>query len=296
MREYVIFGDSTCDLGADIREKYDIDYVPMNYVLDGKEYPASLDWEGLSVKDFYNEMRNGKRITTTQVAGETFATRFEEVLKSGKDILYIGCSGALSGSVNQGTVIAKDLLEKYPEAKIRCVDARNSSFGQGIQLMWASEMRAEGKSIDEAADFIEANRLNVHQVATVGSLSYLKRAGRVTASSAFFGNIIGIKPILISDAKGQNFAVKKVKGAKASLEEVANMVAEEIVEPESQIVYISHADTEESAAALKELILAKIKCKDVVYGYIGPIVGASVGPGTVAAYFIGNEVTIVGEA
>ena len=296
MREFVIFGDSTCDLGKDIRDKYGIDYVPMNYVLDGQEYPASLDWEGMPVKEFYDAMRGGKRITTTQVPVESFEKKFTEALEQGKDILYISCSGALSGSINQAIMVSKELKEKYPEATIRCVDAKNSSFGQGIQLMWASEMRAAGKSVDETADYVEANRLKTHQVAFPASLSYLKRAGRVTASSAFFGNIIGIKPILISDANGQNYAVKKAKGAQAALEEVASMVADEIRNPEEQTIYISHTDAEETAAALKELILKKVSCKDIVYGYIGPIVGASVGPGTVAAYFVGDEVTIVGEA
>jgi len=296
MREYVIFGDSTCDLGRDIRDRYDIDYMPMNYILDGQEHVASLDWEEISVKDFYDAMRSGKRITTTQVPGDVIENKFTAALEAGKDVIYIGCSSALSGSVNQAEMIAKELRPKYPEASIRCVDARNSSFGQGIMLMKASEMRAQGKSVDETADYIEANRLKVHQVAVVATLSYLKKAGRVTASSAFFGNIIGIKPILISDAKGQNYAVKKVKGVQASREEVANMVAQEIRDPENQTVYISHADTEETAAAVRDLILAKVNCKDVVYGYIGPIVGASVGPGTIGVYFVGEEVTTVGEA
>ena len=296
MREFVIFGDSTCDLDREMRDRYGIDYIPMNYIIDGKEYPASLDWEYLSVKEFYDAMRNGKRITTTQVPVESYEKKFTEALEEGKDVLYIACSGALSGSINQAILTAQELVEKYEGATIRCVDAKNSSFGQGIQLMWASKMRAEGKSVDEVADYIEANKLKVHQVAFPASLSYLKRAGRVTASSAFFGNLIGIKPILISDAKGQNFAVKKAKGTQGAIEEITSMAAEEIRNPEDQVVYISHADTEETAAAIKELLVKKIKCKDVVYGYIGPIVGASVGPGTVAIYFVGDEVTIVGEA
>lgn len=296
MRKFVIFGDSTCDLNKEIREKYDIDYVPMNYVLDGKEYPASLDWESHSVKEFYDEMRAGKRITTTQVPAEVFEDRFSQVLADGKDVLYIGCSSALSGSVNLALVVAKDLLEKYPEGKIRVVDALNSSFGQGIMLMRASELRAEGKSLDETADYIEANRNKVHQVAATDKLSYLKRAGRVTASSAFFGNLIGIKPIIISDAKGQNYAVKKVKGAQALKEALVNMTAEEITDAADQTVYISHADFEELAGELAARIKEKTGCKDVVLGYIGPIVGASVGPGTVNIYFKGDEVTITGEA
>ena len=296
MRDFVIFGDSTCDLDKEIRSRYGIDYVPMNYILDGKEYPASLDWESLSVKEFYDAMRNGKRITTTQVPVESYKKRFTEVLESGKDVLYISCSGALSGSINQAVLVAQELVEKYPGASIRCVDAKNSSFGQGIMLIWASEMRAAGKDVDETADYVEANKLKVHQVAFPASLSYLKRAGRVTASSAFFGNLIGIKPILISDAKGQNFAVKKVKGTQGAIEEITSMAAEEIRNPEDQVVYISHADTEETAAAIKELLEKKVSCKEIVCGYIGPIVGASVGPGTAAIYFVGDEVTIVGEA
>ncbi len=296
MREFVIIGDSTCDMDLEMRTKYGLDYVPMNYVIDGKEYPASLDWEGMPVKEFYDAMRQGKRITTTQVPTEVFEAKFEGYLKEGKDVLYIGCSSALSGSINLGKVVAKDLTEKYPEGKIICIDALNSSFGQGLQLMWASDMRAAGKSIDEVTEYIESNKLKANQVATVGKLDYLKRAGRVTASSAFFGNLIGIKPILISDAKGQNYAVKKVKGAQAAREEIANMVAETITDPADQIVYISHADDVENASAIGELIKAKTGCKEVILGYIGPIVGASVGPGTISVYYVGKEVTVTGEA
>ena len=296
MRDYVIFGDSTCDLDRTMREKLGIDYVAMNYVLEGKEYPASLDWESLSARDFYNEMRTGKRITTTQVPPDVVRTAFTKVLKEGKDVLYVGCSSALSGSVNMAAVIGKELMEEFPEGTVRCVDALSSSFGQGIQLMWASRLREEGRNVNEAADYIEANRLKVHQISTVGSLSYLKNAGRVTATSAFFGNLIGVKPIIISDARGQNWASKKVKGAQAAKEEIARMTAEEIRNPEKQTIYISHADSEETAAEMKKLILDRVHCKDVVYGYIGPIVGASVGPGTLAVYFVGDEITVVGEA
>ena len=288
-----IFGDSTCDLNKELRDKYDIDYTPMNYVLNGKEYCASLDWEGLSAKDFYNKMREGERITTTQVPAEVFKEKFTEAIKAGDEVLYIGCSSALSGSVNLAQVVRKELLEEYPDAKIRVVDPLNSCFGQGMMLIKASELRAEGKTLDEIGDWIDANKLKYHQLAAPDKLSYLKRAGRVTASSAFFGNLIGIKPILISDAKGQNFAVKKVKGAQACKDELVKMTAEEIRNPEDQIIYISHADDEATAKELAENIKKKTGCKDVILGYIGPIVGASVGPGTIGIYFIGDEISIL---
>ena len=296
MRPFAILGDSTCDLNQELRSRLDVDYVRMNFVLDGKEYPASLDWEAMSAKDFYDHMRSGKRITTTQVPAETFVSRFTEYLEKGMDVLYISCSSALSGSINTARVVAKDLLEQYPDAKIVCVDALNSSFGQGIEIMWASKMRSDGSTIDEIAAFLEKNRNCVNQIGVVEKLDYLKRAGRVTASSAFFGNLIGIKPLLISDAKGQNFAIKKVKGMSKAMEEAVEVVKERILEPEDQIIYISHADSAENAAALGKMLKEAIPCRDVFIDNIGPIVGASVGPGTLIVYYVGQEETTIGEA
>lgn len=296
MRPFAIIGDSTCDLNREFREQLDVDYVPMNFILDGKEYLASLDWEEMSAKEFYDQMRQGKRITTTQVPAECYAEKFREYLKQGMDVLYVSCSSALSGSVNTARVVSRELMEQHPEAKILCVDALNSSFGQGIEIMWASKMRSDGSSIEEVSEFLEKNRNCVNQTAYVEKLEYLRRVGRVTASSAFFGNLIGIKPILISDAKGQNFAIKKVKGLQKTMEEVVAIIKERIIEPEDQIIYISHADTEENAEKIGQMIKDSISCRDICIGYIGPIVGASVGPGTISIYYVGKEETTIGEA
>ncbi|MBR3242053.1 MAG: DegV family protein [Parasporobacterium sp.] len=296
MRKIAIIGDSTCDLNKTLRTQLDVDYVSMNFVLEGKEYPASLDWEGMSAKEFYNHMRDGKRITTTQVPAESYFNKFSEYLNKDMDVLYISCSSALSGSIGTALVVAKELLENKPDAKIICVDALNSSFGQGIEIMWASKMRSEGKTIEEIAEFLEKNRNCVNQSAYVEKLEYLRRAGRVTASSAFFGNLIGIKPILISDAKGQNFAVKKVKGLQNAMGEAVRLVKERILEPEDQIIYIAHADSKENAEKLGKMIKEQIGCKDVYIDLIGPIVGASVGPGTIGIYYVGQEEKTIGEA
>lgn len=295
-RPFAIIGDSTCDLNQELRRQLNVDYVLMNFVLDGVEYPASLDWESMTPKTYYDQMRAGKRITTTQVPAEAYAGKFREYLEQGMDILYVSCSSALSGSINTASVVAKEVLADHPEGRILCVDALNSSFGQGIQLMWASQMRSEGSTIDEVRDFLERNRNCVNQIGTVGKLDYLKRAGRITASSAFFGNLIGIKPIVISDAKGQNFAVKKVKGMKNAFAEIVQMIKERIIEAEDQTLYISHADAKEDAEELGGLVQEATGCKGVYYDSIGPIVGASVGPGTVIVYYVGQEETTIGEA
>ncbi len=293
MSEFVIFGDSTCDLSKAIREQYGIEYVAMNYVVDDQEYVASLDWQSHPVHDFYNLMRDGKRVFTTQVPKQNYIDAFTAALDAGKDIVYISCSSALSGSIGTAQVVAQELAETYPEASIHCIDSLISSLGQGHLLITAAQCRAEGKSAAETAEYIKSIRLQVNQCGTVDSMEYLRRAGRIKASKAFFGNLFGIKPLIISDIKGQNYAYKKVKGAanaRAAIAQHAVDAADGVYET----LYISHADDEEAAIALKDEILALAPFKNVVFGYIGPIVGASVGPGTIIAYTFGKEVTIEG--
>ncbi len=295
MSDFVIFADSTCDLTKEMREVYNIDYVAMNYVVDGVEYPALLDWQSHSAKEFYDMMRAGKRITTTQVPRELYVERFSECLKAGKDVIYVACSSALSGSINLATVVAKELKEKYPENTVYCIDSLISSLGQGGLAILASKMRAEGKNAAEVAAWLQENRLRMNQAGTAETLEYLRRAGRVKASKAFFGNLFGVKPIIISDAKGQNFGYKKAKGALNAKRAITEFLAEQVENSESQTLYISHADALEEAEKLRDIILEQIPFADVQMNYIAPIVGSCVGPGTIIAFCFGKEVTIQGE-
>ena len=293
MREFVIFGDSTCDLNKDLRTQHGIEYVSMNYVVDDQEYGASLDWENHSTKAFYDLMRDGKRVFTTQVPKQNYIDAFTTAVQAGKDVLYISCSSALSGSIGTAQVVAQELKERYPDAEICCIDALISGLGQGHLLIEASRCRAAGKSAAETAAYIKSIRLQMNQYGTVDSMEYLRRAGRIKASKAFFGNLFGIKPIIISDIKGQNYAYKKVKGAANARAAISQSILE-AADGVYETLYIAHADDEEAANLLKDEILAIAPFKNVVFGYIGPIVGASVGPGTVVAYVFGKEVTIEG--
>ena len=295
MRDFIILTDSTSDLCKELRDKHNIDYVAMNITYDEKEFKASLDWEEYSAKELYDLMRNGKRVKTTQVPYNTYLEKFLECGKEGKDVLYISCSSALSGTVNVARTVKDEVLETYPDMKISIVDSLISSLGQGYLVIKASELKEEGKTIDEVTSYLEDNKLKTQQVATVASLEYLRRAGRVKATKAFFGNLFGVKPIIMSDAKGQNYAFKKVKGRRASLLYLVEYLKENIVNPENQTIYISHADTLEDATFVKEHILKEVNCKEVFIDYICPIVGSSVGPGTIIVFYQGETVTIVGE-
>ena len=291
MRKVKIITDSCSDLKKELREQYDIDYARMKTVYDGKEEWASLDFEYYTPKELYDIMRAGNRVLTTQVPPDEFERVFKKYLDEGFDIVYVGCSLKQSGSVNTGAAVAKKLLEGCDGASIFCVDSKNASMGEGMLAIRAAEYRDAGLSASEIAERISAEVKTVNEFVTVHSLDSLRRSGRVKASSAFFGNLLGVKPIIISDLNGEQTPIKKVKGRQASLKELVSLLKENLIAPENQRIYLAHADCEAEALRVKAEIESAIPCLEVSVGYIGPIIGASIGPDAIAVFGFGKEVT-----
>ena len=297
MKKVQIITDSCSDLTPELMERYSIDYAQMNTVYEGKTSPADLSWTAQDVHKFYDIMRNGGRITTTQVPVEEFNRVFRKYLDQGSDIVYIGCSLKQSGSVNTASVLAKKLTEEYPGSTIRCINSLRASMGIGMLAIEAAKFAENGTTADEVAEYIISKLNYVHEFCTVHTLDYMKRAGRVKASTAFFGNLLGVKPIIVADADGEQAAYKKVKGRSASLSEIVSLLKEHIRDAENQTVYLAHADcSQDEVEKIKEMIRREIPCKEIYVGYIGPIIGASIGPDAVAVFGFGDEQTFrIGE-
>ena len=292
MRKVKVIADSCADLNVEQLNKYGIAFAKMSTSCDGVESVATLLWTEDEVHALYNKMRDGKRIITAQVSVEEFQRIFEEYLKQDMDIVYIGCSSKQSGSVNTGFVTAKKLMEKYEGSTIICIDSLNASMGEGMLAIEAAKLANDGASATEIEAHILSIRKKVNQYVTVHSLDALKRAGRVKGSAAFFGNLMGVKPIIIADANGDQAAYKKVKGRQKSFEEIVALLKASMIEPEKQVVYLTHADcAKEEIDGLVELIRKEIPCLDVEVGFIGPIIGASIGPDAVGIWGFGQEVT-----
>ena len=291
MAKFKIFGDSCSDLSTEMRKEFDIEYVHMGLVVDGEEKRADLDWKDYTPEEFYGWLKEGKKIKTTQVSVPEFMDCFRPALEQGFDILYIGCASALSGSVNTCETLAKPaLLEEFPDRKIICIDSLNSSGTEGMILVKASQLRKEGKSLEETAAWVEENRLKFNFFATVDTLTYLKNAGRIKGSKAFFGNIMGVKPIFISDAKGNNLVIKKAKGTKNSIEEIIQGI-KDVIEPENcKEIWVGQGMAMDRAEIIKKRLEDELNIPARII-WIGPIVGTTCGPGIIAAYCFGKEVT-----
>jgi DegV family protein with EDD domain len=293
MAKFVILTDSSSDFDAALRAKYDVHYIPNRFYYEGKEYIDDTDWQTMPLNEFYDYMRAGNRITTSQISAITTEEVFEKWLQEGYDILSLNCPAVLSSTPNVCANVASKLQEKYPDRKMICIDTTISSGGLTLLCIRASELRAEGKSLEEVAQWVHDNKRFVHQEGSVESLTYLKRAGRVSAASAFFGGLLQIKPMIISDIHGYNVAVEKVKGRKASLLRALERMEERFRPELCPYVCIHHTVCEEDALFMKSEILKRfpIKEEDIHLGNVNSVMGASVGPGMVGLWFFGTEIT-----
>ena len=290
MAKYQIFSDSSCDLSPELRKQFGLEYFYFGLVVDGVEYRADLDWKDYSQEEFYGWLSQGKKVKTTQVSMEEVMTRVRPYFEKGVDIIYIGCSSALTGSMNLFELAKQELMEEFPDRKMIGVDSLAASCTLGMMVLDASEQQRKGLSIEQLQQWVLDNRFFYNQFATVDTLTYLKEAGRIKGSAAFFGNIFGVKPIFISDRKGNNLTVNKVKGTKASLNELFEGVKNAFVPGETTEVFIGQGMAMERAEGLKKRIEEELNVKATIE-WIGPIVGTTCGPGIIATFCRGKEVT-----
>lgn len=294
MKPIKIITDSCADVNVEMRGKHDIESIDFTVYYGGKEVVAD-PWRKLSPKELYETLRSGERVYTLPATEHEIRTKLKKYADT-HDILYIAACEKQSTTIVKAKRIAKELMEDEPERKIIIIDSLNASVGQGMLVLKACDLRDEGLAIDEIAEKISSLRKRVVQFATVETLSYLSKANKINARSAMFGDLLDIKPILVSDADGRQTSMKSIRGREKSISEVIRLFMENVEDPEDQIIYIIHGYDLKTAVAVEgELERLGFKCKKLKITCVGPVVGVSTGPGMIGLFGFGKEVTFRGE-
>lgn len=284
-----IVTDSSANLTDRQIEEYGLEIVTLSYIADGKMYKSYVKGVETDNKRFYDFARQKKNISTSLPTISDFHDIFEPILEAGEDILYIGFSSALSGTYQMGKLCLEELGEKYPERKVMSVDSLCASLGEGLLVHYAVELKNDGKSIDEVCHTIDENKLNICHWFTVDDLFYLKRGGRISATTAIAGSLLHIKPVMHVDNEGRLIPVGKAIGRKKSLETLVERMEQTVDKTMKQPVYISHGDCIEDAEYVAELVKTKFGFDDITINYVDPVIGCHSGPGTIALFFIGSK-------
>lgn len=289
MNNYCIVTESTADLTSELIERFDISVIPMRFCVDDIEYVNYPDNRDLTPKQLYDMLREGKTSTTSAVNIADFEEYFTPILESGKDILYLAFSSALSSTYATSLLAAESLQEKFPERKIITVDTKCAAMGEGLIVCKAAKLKQQGMKIEEVAKWAEEHRANVVQWFTVDDLMHLYRGGRVSAISAHMGTALGIKPLLHVDEEGYLKAMQKVRGRKKALDALCDVMGERKNDMTGELVFISHGDCIEDAKYLAEQIKSKYSPEEIYIGDVGPVIGSHTGPGVVTLFFFGND-------
>lgn len=286
---YIIVTDSCSDLTLKMVEEMQMEAIPLSVEIEGTFFKHYPDEREMSVKAFYDQLRDKKIASTSLVNVGTYLEYFEEKLLQGKDILYIAFSSALSGSYQSSVIASNELMIKYPDRKIIVIDSLSASMGQGLLVWYAFLKQKEGLSIEDVTIWIESHKLNLIHLFTVDDLGTLKRGGRLSGAQALLGSLLKVKPVLHVTNEGKLVPIKKARGRKTSLQIIVDLMKDKVEDSKKQTIFISHGDDIDDAKYVGKLIEEQIGVKHIEYGYIGPVIGAHSGPRTIAVFFMGKQ-------
>lgn len=283
-----IVTDTSANLPTAYLKAENITVIPFTFHTDSGEQ-SCMDTASFDAKAFYSAMRNGEKVTTSQIPPQRFIDYLQPMLENGEDVLFVSMSSGISGSYASSKMAANQLKEEFPERKILTVDTYSASLAEGIVVMKAVECREQGMDIEQTYHLLRSLRHRIAQIFTVGDLRYLKRTGRLSNIEAAVGTVLQIKPLLKGDPEGKIICFAKVRGRQRAIEEMAKRYAELVVEPETQTVCISHADCEQDAQILASMLKRAKAPKDILIVDYEPVTGSHVGPGALALFFLSDE-------
>ena len=289
MSNFVILPDSSAHLGADLVRQLDVQVLPLSFTLEQQTYHNYPDNREMEPHAFYQKLRDGAVATTSAVNVSQYTEFLEPLLQAGQDVLILAFSSGLSATYNSSVIAVQELAEKYPERKLYTVDTLCASLGQGLLVYLAARERDSGKTIEEVRDWAEANKLSICHQFTVDDLHFLKRGGRISATTAVVGSMLQIKPVLHVDDEGHLINIAKARGRQASLKALVDKMEKTAIDPAHQTVFISHGDCLEDAQMVADLVKERLGVPEVYLNPIGPVIGAHAGPGTVALFYVGTE-------
>ena len=288
--DYIITTDSNTELPLSVAKAYGVVYVPMDYMLDGKEYFYDLG-ENTDFKAFFGAMRAGKLPTTSTYPPQYYVELWRPMLESGKDVLHLGFSSRLSAAFSYLSEARGMLNEEFAPAgrRVEAIDLLGISGGAALLVYGALQRQKAGEPLDAVANWVRRNIVRSHHWMTVNDLNHLRRGGRLSAANAIVGTMLNVKPILTIDKEGKVVAFDKVKGRRMAVNYLADKVKEFAGEPEENACVILHGDCLEDAQELRRQMENHTKFKETFLQNCGPVIGTHAGPDVLGVCFMGKE-------
>ena len=287
---YQMLTDASADLIPAFAQQEHISIIPMTYMIGEQEYVSDGFISDDRLKEFYQAERESQLTRTSQISPQVYLDFFRSYAQKGESVLYVSLSGGLSGTYNTARFAASEIMEEFPSVSIRCVDSRSATVGIQLLLERAAENRRNGMSLEENAQWLEANRLNICHWFVVDDLNYLKLNGRISPATALIGSALNIKPILRVENDGSLVNFGKKRGSKAALAQLLEYYEKASAEGDCSHVIIVSADYDEGADYLEAAIREKHPDREITRAILCPVIGCHTGPGLCAIAHWGTRI------
>lgn len=283
---YTLFTDTDCDITPEIAERYGYKLISMPYTIEGKQIFPYVDFKEFDYRDFYDRLRKGVIPTTSALSPIEYMNYFEPEFAAGNDIVYIHFSAAMSATFNSLRLAMEELQEKYPDRKLTLIDTKGITLGSYNICLNIGELHKNGASLEDIQKWAETEVDKTAFYFYADDLKFFGKSGRVSGFAAFFGNIIGLKPIIFIDSDGQMKTKDKCRGRKQTLQKLLDYVIDLEEDIKNHRVIIAHSDAmpiaEEFGAMMKKQFGEDL---NIEYEVVNPTAGSHCGPNAIGVSF-----------
>ena len=269
-----ILTDSACNLTETMIDEFELEVLPLTFMVDGEEHQSYLKGRKTDLKQFYTMMREGKMITTSLPKLDASEATIRSMAEARDDVLYIGFSSGLSGTFGAIDLLIEEIKKDYPDQTFISIDSRAASGGQGLLVYLACQKKKSGATLEETAAYVETMKDKICHWFTVDDLMFLFRGGRVSKTSAWAGTMLNIKPVLHVDDEGKLIPMEKMRGRRKAVKALVDHMEKTADRPIEGPIFITHGDCIEDVQYLEELITEQFGPVDFVENYIDPVIGA----------------------
>ena len=282
----VLFTDTDCDVTPSLAEELGYKLISMPYEIQGKSTRPYVDFDKFDPHPFYEQLRKGILPNTYALNPFNYREYFEPIFKNGDDILYVHFSSAMSGTFNAMRIAIDELKEEYPDRNLYEIDTRGITILSLNIVYEVSRLYKEGKSLEEILHWAkeEVDHFTVYFFAE--DLNFFKHSGRVSGLAAFFGTLIGIRPIMFMDADGKMKTCGKEHGRKNACRHLVNIMKELGDNIKDYHIIIGNTDFKEGVDALVDVLKQEFG-EDIKYDVvdINPTIGSHCGPNALGLCF-----------
>jgi len=282
MRKVAIVTDTTACVPQEQVARYDIEVVPVQLVFEDRTYRDGID---ISPTEFYALLRQAKKMPTTSASSPNpYLEAYHRASRKAPCILCLTEPSRFSAMFESARVAMQTAQKTLHNVVIEVLECTTAAAGQGLVTLAAARSAALGRTLSEVIDVARSTMSRMNLFASLDTLSYLVKSGRVPQAAALVNSLLNIKPIFSLNHRDAN-TVALPRTTKSAIKHMLKLMEPKVVEGQPLHVAVMHADALDKALELKNRIISQFECSEIFITEFTPVMGVHTGPGLFGVAF-----------